>query len=197
MFKGLYGVCTKYGHSKLDSKLNHTENIGWENCFSFPAILFLLRDDDSNDWNQSQSCRAGNAGFHQIRHHQLGYLHAQPLCRGPVTPGFGGLCCWQQQVKEHEYSSEPRGSYLHLQGGIIVLACFLNGFTDHSQHLPSFSCSFWCLVPAHLDLVDVAPVTSLLKGTSYADAGHHLVFGAYKNFNYTPPETVTAETTFH
>lgn len=100
MFKGLYGVCTKYGHSKLDEKLNHRKNIGWENCFFFPGILFLLCDDDSNDWNQFQSCGAGNAGFHQIRHHELGYLHAQPLCRGPVTPGFGGLCCWQQPVKE-------------------------------------------------------------------------------------------------
>lgn len=57
--------------------------------------------------------------------------------------------------------------------------------------------SIFHLLVAHLDSVDVAPVTSLLKGTSYADAGHHLVFGAYKNFNYTPPETVTAETTFH
>lgn len=157
MFKGLYEVCTKYGHSKLDEKLNHTENIGWENCFFFPGILFLLCDD-SNDWNQFQSCRAGNAGFHQIRHHELGYLHAQPLCRGLVTPGFGGLCCWQQQVKE------PTQILLWAPwGGIMVLACFLNGFTDLSQHLPSFSCSFWCLVPAHLDSVDVASVTSLLE----------------------------------
>lgn len=67
---------------------------------------------------------------------------------------------WRNQ---HKDSSEPCGSYIHLQGGNMVLAWFLNGFTDHSYHLPSVSCSFWCLVSAHLDSVDVASVTSLLE----------------------------------
>lgn len=124
----LYWVCTSYGHSKLDDKFKHVQNIGGGNCFSITGFFKNFCCKMTEEIRKSDFARIPLVS---IRSDSVCWVifmlsHSAGAQRRTGFGGLGCLCCWQEQVKEQtQILLWECVSCAHLQGRIMDFFLFV------------------------------------------------------------------------